>query len=144
MVGSLLPSSKPVKSLLSVFLSNTCTLFTISACRFRLASLGSLVKNSLPSTSMRFTSCPLVLMVPSALTSTPGSFFSKSSTTALGLFTLNELALYSMVSPFITMGAAVTTTSARVAVLVRARLPKSFKGWAALMVNGSCSLPKPV
>ena len=144
MVGSVLPSSKPVNWLWSLFFSNTCTLLTISACRLRVASLGSVPKNSFPSTSTRFTSCPLALMLPSLSTSTPGNLFSRSSTTALGLFTLKLPALNSTVSPLMVTGAATTTTPSRVLLLTMGILPKSLSGLATEMVKVLLILENPV
>ena len=49
--------------------------------KFFSAVLVSPVMNSLPSTKIFFTSLPLILMVPSSLTSAPGRRFTNSSTT---------------------------------------------------------------
>jgi len=49
-----------------------------------LAGLGSSEKNSLPSTNILVISFPAWVIFPSLSTSTPGSFFNKSSTTELG------------------------------------------------------------
>ena len=93
MVFSVLPSSKPVISAISDFLSKTCTLSTASAGRFLVAILGSLPKNDFPSTNTLVTFSPCAFTVPSFSTLTPGNFFNKFSTLALG-FVLNEPALY--------------------------------------------------
>ncbi len=113
-VFSSLPSSIPENSENSDFLSKTCTLSTASAAKFLVAICGSSPKNSFPSTSTLLTSSPCALMLPSRSTSTPGNFFSKSSTTALG-WVLKAKALYSMVSFFISIGtrSASTTSSSK-------------------------------
>ncbi len=128
MVFSLLPSSKPVSCAWSLSLSYTCTLSIASAGKFFVAILGSLPKNSLPSTNTFCTFSPCAFTVPSLSTFTPGSFFKRSSTLALGCV-LNEPALYCTVSPIrVTGGAsAFTTTSSRIFALSSiAMVPRSF------------------
>ncbi len=92
-VFSLLPSSNPVSWAWSLILSYTCTLSIASAGKFFVAILGSLPKNSLPSTNTLLTVWPCAFTVPSFCTCTPGSFFNNCSTLALGCV-LNEPALY--------------------------------------------------
>src|SRR6187431_1627357 len=87
-----LPSSTLVNFAWSLISSNTCTLSTISAVRFFVAILGSLPKNSLPSTYIFCTCSPCVFTAPSLSTSVPGIFFKRSSTVALG-FVLKASAL---------------------------------------------------
>ena len=83
----------------SVFSSSyISTLSILFAPRFLVAIVGSLPKNSSPSTKTLFTSLPWELMLPFLSTSTPGSFLSKSSTTALA-FVLKESAKKTKVSP---------------------------------------------
>ena len=78
------PSSTPVKRARSDFRSTTCSFSMMSTGRFLVATLGSSEKNSLPSTNILVISFPAWVIFPSLSTSTPGSFFNKSSTTELG------------------------------------------------------------
>ncbi len=57
----------------------------ISGGILRVASLGSFPKKRFPFTSSRVTFSPCAVIIPLASTCTPGSFFSWSSATALGL-----------------------------------------------------------
>ena len=98
-----LPSSMPVNSAWSLFLSYTCTSFTASALRFLTAIPGSSPKNSSPSTNTFCTCSPMAFILPSLSTCMPGSFFSNSSTLALAL-TLKLSAVYETVSPLIFIG----------------------------------------
>ena len=77
------PSSMPVNSACSDFLSTTLTRSMMLAGRFLLAIEGSSRKNCLPSIWILLIVLPLAVMEPSELTSTPGSFLSRSSSTSL-------------------------------------------------------------
>ncbi len=109
-----LPSSIFVNLAWSLISSNTCTLSIISAVIFLVANLGSLPKNSLPSTYTFCTCSPCDLTFPSLSTSIPGSLLIKSSAVALG-FVLKPLALNCTVSFFTCIGdSLVTVTPANV------------------------------
>ena len=110
MVLLLLPSSILVNLDCSLMSSKTCTLSTISAVRFFVASLGSFPKNSFPSTIIRCTCSPCAFTFPSLSTSIPGIFLSKSSTVAFGIV-LNPLVLNWTVSFLTTMGDSVVITT---------------------------------
>ena len=74
-------------------------------------------------------------MLPSFATSTPGNFFNKSSTTALGLV-LKLPALYSIVSFLTFIGASVTTTSSNSFVLVFIKIsPRSTTNLSLLIIS---------
>ena len=126
MVFSDCPSSIPVNSALSDFLSKTCTLSTASASKFLVTILRSPVKISLPFTKILFTFWPFTLTVPSLSTVTPGNFFNKSSTTALG-WVLKFSVLKSIVSLLIVTGGllAVTVTLFAFNKSLRATFPRS-------------------
>ena len=66
--------------------------------KFLVAIVGSLPKNSSPSTNTLFTSLPCEVIEPFLSTSIPGNFLSKSSTTAFS-FVLKESAKKTKVSP---------------------------------------------
>ena len=85
MVFCVLPSSMPVNSLCSLFLSKTCTSFTASARKFFTAMPGSSPKNSSPSTKIFSTFCPIAFICPFLSTCIPGIFLSNSSTFAFAL-----------------------------------------------------------
>ncbi len=124
-VFSLLPSSKPVICAWSLNLSYTCTLSIASAGKFFVAILGSLPKNSFPSTKTFCTFSPCAFTVPSFSTFTPGSFFKRSSTLALG-WVLKEPALYCIVSPTnVTGGASITTSSSTLFLSYITTFPRS-------------------
>ena len=84
--------------------------------RFFEATLGSSLKNSLPSTRIFDTSLPLAVILPSELTSTPGRRFSRSSTTALG-WVLYVSAANSTVSCITFMGVRMPSTTASLRVV---------------------------
>ena len=105
------PSLIPVNSACSDFFSRTLTLLMILAGMFLDASCGSSRKNVLPSMVIFDMVSPLAVMLPSESTSTPGSFFSKSSSMSLSVV-LNEEAEYSIVSFLITTGLATAVTTA--------------------------------
>ncbi len=110
--------ASPAKASASVLVSVTCTFSIISLVRFRVVIVGSSPKNGFPFTRILFTSFPFTVICPSASTSTPGSFFNKSSTVA-SFFVLNDFTLNSKVSFLIVMGALdFNTTSSRVLALV--------------------------
>ena len=75
------PSSMPVTLAKSLFSSYALILSMIEVGRFFRAVLVSPVINSLPSTSIFFTSLPLTVILPSSSTLAPGRRFTSSSTT---------------------------------------------------------------
>ena len=77
-----LPSSIPVIRAWSLFFSYALIFSMVSAGMFLSTSSRLLPKNSLPSTSIWLISFPFHLIVPSSSISTPGSFFTSSSTIA--------------------------------------------------------------
>ena len=90
-----------------------------------MAILVSFSKNSFPSTITLDTVFPFILMVPSSLTSAPGSFLTSSSR-AEPSGNLYVSALYTKVSAFISTCATDVTTSAsfsRLAFSFRAMVP---------------------
>ena len=105
------PSSTPVIRARSLFRFTTCSFSTMFTGRFREATVGSSLKNSLPSTSILLISCPLAVILPSLLTSTPGRRFSRSSTTALGCV-LYDSAANSTVSSITFIGVRMPVTVA--------------------------------
>ena len=85
-----------------------------SADKFFIATAGSPLKNSFPSTYTFETSSPCAFTFPLASTSTPGNFFNKSSTLS-STRTLNALVLKAIVSFLIEIGiTALMFTSSKV------------------------------
>ena len=76
----------------------------ISLVRFLVVIVGSLPKKGFPFTRILLTSFPFTVILPSASTSTPGNFLSKSSTLA-SAFVLKDFTLNSTVSFLIVIGA---------------------------------------
>ena len=101
----------PVNLAWSDFLSTTFTFSTIFAGMFFVASCGSSRKKVFPSMVILLIVSPLAVTVPSAETSTPGSFFRRSSSMSLSEI-LNNEALYSMVSFFMMIGLPTADTLA--------------------------------
>ena len=118
MVLSRCPSSTPENSAWSLFLSKTCTFLMAPAGMFWVAILGSLLKNFLPFTNICFTCSPCAFTLPSLSTSTPGSFFNKSSPVALGC-TLNAAASNSVVSFLKVTALRCPVTTAASSILLR-------------------------
>ena len=102
MTVSLSPSSIPVNSACSDFFSMTFIFLMYLAGIFFVASLGSFRKNVFPPIVILLTFSPLTRTLPSSSTSTPGSFFSKSSSKSLSVIRY-EPALYSTVSFLMTI-----------------------------------------
>ena len=105
MVFDFSPSSTPVNTAWSLFLSNTCTFSMFSALMFLVATVGSEPKNSSPSTNTFLTVCPCAVIFPSLSTCMPGNFFSKAST-VLFLLVRKLSTKYSVVSPLMRMAAS--------------------------------------
>ena len=105
------PSSMPVNSACSLFLFMTFSLLIILAGMFFEASWGSSRKKVLPSIVILVMDSPFTVMEPSSPTSTPGSFLRRSSSMSFSVV-LKELALYSRVSFFTTMGLPTADTLA--------------------------------
>ena len=105
------PSSIPDTLARSLFSSYAFTLSITDVGRFFIAVLVSPVINSLPSTSIFFTSLPLMVILPSSLTWAPGSLFTSSSTTDPSGVRY-AAALYTKVSSFSVTFAALAVTVA--------------------------------
>ena len=108
---SLLPSSKPVLRVFSLWRSITLTLSTIEAGRLLSAVLWSLKKNVRPPTVNLSMASPLNLTFPSSVISIPGMRISRSLSMAL-VPTWNEEALNSTVSCFTIIGLPTSVTTA--------------------------------
>ena len=95
--------------------------------------VGSLPKKGFPFTKILLTSLPLIFILPSESISTPGNFFSKSSTVA-SFCVLKDFTLNSKVSFLIVTGAAVLiTTSSNALLTSRLILPNSTIGLVRLI-----------
>ena len=128
------PSSTPVMRARSLLRSTTCSFSTILTGRLREATVGSSLKNSLPSTRILLTSLPLAVILPSELTSTPGRRLSRSSTTALGCV-LYDSAENSTVSSITFIGVRIPVTVASLrAMALSERLKGLRRMSAAVMV----------
>ena len=108
---SSLPSSMPVNSACSDFFWTTFSFSIIFAGRFLDASWGSSKKKVLPSMVILEMVSPFAVTVPSSATSTPGSFFRRSSSMSVSVV-LKDDAVYSIVSFLMMIGLPVAVTFA--------------------------------
>ena len=96
--------SSPAKACAFVLVSKICTFSIISFVKFLVVIVGSFPKKGFPFTKILFTGFPFTVIAPSASTSNPGSFLSKSSTFA-SAFVLKDFTLNSTVSFLMVIGA---------------------------------------
>ena len=129
------PSSIPVNWACSDFFSSTFIFSIILAGRFFVANCGSSRKKVLPSIVILLIVLPFAVIEPSLATSIPGNFFRSVSNISPSV-TLNEDALYSMVSFLTMIGLARAETVMDESVLTSSFiliLPKSIRDFPIVL-----------